>query len=122
MQRKEGCDGPFPATTTTERWAPGVSREPSLTIVLRAAGWGIAPGQRLVKSSRARAALGSAAEPKQGRWAATQWLLDDHQPVSFWIAQPEQRRHRVAHTADLWVDVHAMGLQIGMVGINVIGL
>ena len=46
----------------------------------------------------------------------------DHQGVAFWIAQPEHRRHGVAHTADLRVDVDTIGLQLGVAGINVIGL
>src|SRR3954469_22069510 len=39
---------------------------------------------------------------------------DDHQRVVVRVAQPEQRRHRVADAADLGVDVDAALLELGV--------
>lgn len=38
------------------------------------------------------------------------------------VAQPEHRGHRVAHAADLGVDVHTCGLELSVEGVNAVGL
>src|SRR5439155_7634972 len=64
---------------------------------------------------------GSRAEARaRGRWGSDS--ADDHQAVALRIAQPEQWRHRVSHAADLRIHVHATGLQLGVEGIDLIGL
>ena len=48
--------------------------------------------------------------------------LDDHQCIAVGIAEPEQRWDRVAHPADLRGPRRRHGLEIGVVGIDVVGL
>ena len=45
---------------------------------------------------------------------------DDHQNIAFWITQPEQRWDRVAHPADLRVDVDPGRFELRVIGINVL--
>src|ERR671919_1389541 len=62
--------------------------------------------------SAPRRSRGRLSAPPQGPRSTERGLvdLDDHQPVALGIVEPEQRRHRAAHAADLGVHVHVAGL------------
>src|SRR5262249_31512797 len=65
---------------------------------------------------------GQGARPKPEAGGRRSAALDDHQAVALGVAQPEQRRHRVAHTADLGVHVHAGGPRLRVESVDVFGL
>ena len=48
--------------------------------------------------------------------------LDDQEAVAIGVAEPEHRRYRIAHAADLVVDVDAAGLEVGVIGVDVGGV
>src|SRR5262249_15204926 len=47
--------------------------------------------------------------------------FNHEQDVGFGVAQPEHRRYRIAHAADLCVDIHTCLLELGVHGFDVIG-
>jgi hypothetical protein len=49
-------------------------------------------------------------------------LLDDHERVAVGVAEPDDGRDGSAHAADRLVDVHAAVAQVGVHGVDVVGV